>query len=378
MKIKTSIFRGYEIEADNIRMKEHLLYPGVDINSLDYSPVAYFKQYGFKVPRAISQLYARYNGIESDKYIPESLYFYYITPYLVNLNLSLSYVDKNMYYLLYPLVKQPETILHCAGSRFYLPKYEGEISRDEAGEIIAAQGDFVIKPSILSGCGRDVRLENGRCLGKDGINKILDLYKSDFIIQRPVVQHTEMARLNPSSLNTCRVYTYRPVSGGGVVLLGAGVRFGENGDFRDNASAGGGFCKIMPNGVVEDKIYRFCNINHMSLEIAKGLIHFRIPNYDMVVGVCVDLHKKIPYLDLIGWDIAIGVGGEPVLVELNQYADAEFLQVLNGPMFGEYTDDLIGRISHSKLEGKVGYKRSFDNAPEHYAYTFEMGKKYSI
>jgi hypothetical protein len=114
-------FRGLEIAMDNIRMEEQLLPEGYDSLGLPYEPLEYFKQYGFKVSSAFPALYVQYNGIVSDKYIPASLYFYYINPFLVNMNLSMAYVDKNMYCRHFPDVQQPHTILHNISERFYLP-----------------------------------------------------------------------------------------------------------------------------------------------------------------------------------------------------------------------------------------------------------------
>jgi hypothetical protein len=70
--------------------------------------------------------------------------------------------------------------------------------------------------------------------------------------------------------------------------------------------------------------------------------------------------------------------GEPVLIELNQCPDCEFIQIFNGPMFGDYTDELMERISKHHLEAITVYKRSFDNGPKQYEYNFEVGKAYSI
>lgn len=187
-----------------------------------------------------------------------------------------------------------------------------------------------------------------------------------------------MGKLNPTSLNTCRLYTYRRVGTSEYMLLGAAVRFGGKGAYRDNACTGGGFCKINDDGSVEDAIHNYRRFGWGSLKAEKGLEGLRIPNYDKVLETALRLHKSIPYMDLIGWDIAVDEEGEPVLIELNQYPDCEFLQIFNGPMFGEYTDELLERISKHHIEAVTVYKRSFENGPKQYEYNFEVGKAYSI
>lgn len=367
-------FRGLEISMDNIRMEEQLLPKGYTGEDLPYKTLDYFKQYGFKVSSAFPEIYKRCNGIESEKYIPASLYFYYISPYLVNMNLSMAYVDKNMYFRHFPDVRQPKTIIHNISGRLYT---EGmtEVSQNEAMRLLATKDRFIVKPSIESGRGRDVKMVTR---GGVTIEQVLKDYESNYIIQEIVKQHPQMARLNETSLNTIRLYTYRVIETGAYVVLGAAVRFGGKGAYRDNACTGGGFCKVNEDGSIADEIHNYCRFGWGSLKEEKNIDNLLIPNYDKVVETVLDLHKTIPYMDLIGWDIAVDEDGIPTLIELNQYPDCEFIQIFNGPMFGEYTDDLLEHISRHRIEAVTVYKRSFENGPKHYEYNFEVGKTYSL
>ncbi len=371
----TKKFRGLEITMENIRMEEQLLPEGYKGEDLPYKPLEYFKQYGFKVSSAFPEIYRRCNGIESDKYIPASLYFYYISPYLVNMNLSMAYVDKNMYSRHFPDVRQPKTIFHNMSGRFYTFGMK-EVAYDEVLKTLSQKDRFIVKPAIESGRGRDVKMWTRG--NSDDIAKILKDYESNYIIQEVVRQHSEMGKLNSTSLNTCRLYTYRRVGTGEYMLLGAAVRFGGKGAYRDNACTGGGFCKINDDGSVNDAIHNYRRFGWGSLKTEKGLEGLCIPNYDKILNTVLRLHKTIPYMDLIGWDIAVDEEGEPVLIELNQYPDCEFIQIFNGPMFGKYTDELLERISKHQIEAITVFKRSFRNGPKQYEYNFEIGKAYSI
>lgn len=371
----TKKFRGLEITMDNIRMEELLLPVGYKGEDLPYDYQPYFKQFGFKVSKAFSELYYRANGIRSDKYIPASLYFYYINPFLVNMNLSMAYVDKNAYSIHYPSVKQPRTILHNMSGRFYTEAMT-EVSLEEAVKLLAAKDRFIVKPSIESGRGRDVKLVNGG--GILTIEQVLKDYESNYIIQEVVRQHPILGQLNETSLNTIRLYTYRVIGTGEYVLLGAAVRFGGKGAFRDNACTGGGYCKVFDDGTIDDKIHNHQRFGWGSLKTEKGIENLVIPNYDKVIETVLNLHKTIPYMDLIGWDIAVDEEGVPILIELNQYPDCEFIQIFNGPMFGDYTDELMEHISKHRIEAVTVYKRSFENGPKQYEYNFEVGKAYSI
>ena len=48
---------------------------------------------------------------------------------------------------------------------------------------------------------------------------------------------------------------------------------------------------------------------------------------------------------LISWDVAIDENAEPVLIEANlQMGDIDILQPVNGPLFGELTDDVLREV----------------------------------
>ena len=47
----------------------------------------------------------------------------------------------------------------------------------------------------------------------------------------------------------------------------------------------------------------------------------------------------MPYFNLAGWDIAVGVDGEPVFIEWN--ARTELSQTAVGPAFGKFTEEVL-------------------------------------
>ena len=371
------LFRGMEIEMDNLRIEQHLLPIGNSLQGFPSGNLDYFKRFGFKISAIFSELYKKAGCPESDKYIPASLYFYYINPYLLNLNLSMAYADKNAYSNLFPNVKQPQTILKNINGKFIKEQSVDYLGFEQAIDLLKENSKFIIKPAIESGKGRDVILID-KSLSYDELKNILIQFNSDFIIQKVVEQHPLLSKLNPTSLNTARIYTYLPVGKLKHVVLGSAVRFGGPGAVRDNACAGGGFCKIHDDGHIDDKICQYKFWGRRSLIQEKGLKDFYFPSYQRAIELCLSLHTKLPYMDLVGWDIAIDINGDPVLIELNQYPDCEFIQLFNGPMFGEYTDDLLMAIKDFNTKYLPVAKRSFGKMSSHHDYNFEIGKQYSI
>ena len=52
---------------------------------------------------------------------------------------------------------------------------------------------------------------------------------------------------------------------------------------------------------------------------------------------------------MASWDLAIDKNGEPVLIEVNlMYQGIGFLQINNGPLFGDYTEDILDRCIKRK------------------------------
>lgn len=366
--MKPSIIKGFDLKADLYRLELDVAPKGFDISSIETHTVDYFKKYGFRYSSLASELFYRYNGIKSEKYIPASLYYYYIAPYLIKMDFVHAYDDKCIYSKLFPNMKQPETVMKNMNGRYYIPctsSYNGEkeIILNEAVDYLKSQDKCVIKPTMLGG-GKGVQLFDFGNNSEETIIGLLNEYKAGFIIQKPVRNSDELKRLNPTSLNTCRIYTYRRVDSSEYVVLGSAIRFGGKGAFRDNACSGGGFCRINGDGRLDDTIYRYGHFEKGSLKQDKEINSLEIPQYEKMVECCKALHRCLPYCDLVGWDITEDEEGDLILIEYNYAGDSEFLQIFNGPAFGEYTDELMEKISHPTTEDMITIRRSFVHAPE--------------
>ena len=53
------------------------------------------------------------------------------------------------------------------------------------------------------------------------------------------------------------------------------------------------------------------------------------------------LHHQAPFFKLISWDIGIDKDDEPVLIEYNCHGQSIDFQAVNGPLFGEYTEEVL-------------------------------------
>jgi hypothetical protein len=138
------------------------------------------------------------------------------------------------------------------------------------------------------------------------------------------------------------------------------IRFGGKGAIKDNASAGGGFCNVSNDGIIGDAIFRY-----QSLVVRKrseeNIGSNEIPNYQSIIDCAISLHKQLPHFDLIGWDFAIDENADPVMIEFNITPALEIPQIANGPILGEYLDDILPNIAIQNNRLVFRRKKCFSN-----------------
>jgi len=81
----------------------------------------------------------------------------------------------------------------------------------------------------------------------------------------------------------------------------------------------------------------------------------QIPHFQKAVAVCEQLHRRIPQLGLIGWDVAITSSGEIEVMEFNtNHPEIAFTEAAVGPCF---TDLRFERFSQADGAGSDGGSR---------------------
>ena len=164
-------------------------------------------------------------------------------------------------------------------------------------------------------------------------------YNRDFIIQSKLVQHPDLAKLNPTSVNTIRVLSYRRENE--VIILYAVIRIGRMGKSVDNETAGGIKADIdLATGRIKGLAFGNSTEKDMP-QTDSGVVldKYLIPSFPQVLEFVKDLHQRLPFFRLVGWDISVDTNGNPVMIEWNR--SAELSQVAHGPAFGEYTEEIL-------------------------------------
>ena len=321
--------------------KDHVMPPDFDYKARKKELSPYYADRGFKVSMMFADYFSRLSGVESDRYLSMDVYYFFVVPALNRYDFINAYIDKNIYSDLFPMVRQPLTVVKNMHGHFYR---EGqEISRDEAIEAVRNySGEMMIKPTVetCNGDGVDQIIDTSA----DSLNALFSRYDINFIVQEKARQHPELQRVNPTSLNSMRLYTYRTLEGKCEFLYSYSMlRFGGKGAVKDNTSKGGGTCLIDRDGHVDDRVFRFKHMEISSLKRETGVENLVVPCYHKVIDTLLAMHSKLPYFDYVGWDVTVDPDGEPLFIEFNLVPAIEGPQLMAGPMFAEHLDEVVER-----------------------------------
>lgn len=183
---------------------------------------------------------------------------------------------------------------------------------------------FVVKPDNGS-CGRGISVFV--YTDDEQARKYFSEIKGDVVCEEFIVQHEEMNRLNPFSVNTVRIVSV--VDSGEIILasgtLRTGARFGK---ITDNLSDGGAGAQIdLKTGIITSTGFDFDDKRYMNHPVTGvQFVGFAIPNWDKVVALVKEAHLKCSQCKLLGWDIAVTPEGAVVL-EANNSPDAFLTQL---------------------------------------------------
>ena len=172
-----------------------------------------------------------------------------------------------------------------------------------------------VRKSVGMGRGKGVSKVDSR--GKDKKALFESLIKmGKQILEELVVQSPEMAKFNPTSVNTVRCPTFRTVRG--IELAPCRFRIGQGGSFVDNAGSGGILAGIDPKtGIVfTSGRDEYCNEYITHPQTGLRFEGFQVPKWEELIAVVTEMHELFPNMGYISWDMALTDKGW-VLIEAN-------------------------------------------------------------
>ena len=154
------------------------------------------------------------------------------------------------------------------------------------------------------------------------------------ILEEIVIQHPEMAKMCPTSVNTIRIATLIGEKQQGIVY--AFLRIG-NGKVMDNVDCGGMAARVdLESGklltVGADKQGNTFDTHPMT---GTPIIGFTVPYFEEAKKMCLEAMQVVPQVRFVAWDVAITEKG-PVFIEGNSFPSHAV------PQFAAHYPDGIG------------------------------------
>ncbi len=148
-----------------------------------------------------------------------------------------------------------------------------------------------------------------------------------YLIEEPIIQHEKMMKLNPSSVNTCRIVTINNDKGE-VHFMASYIRIGNGINVVDNFNSGGMTAKVDINTgkILEDAINKEGQVFEKHPLSGTKIKDFELPFFEDAKKMCEEAAKLSENVRYVGWDVAFTPDG-PTLVEGNQYPGHDIYQV---------------------------------------------------
>lgn len=307
--------------------------------------------YGEKIPYDWHRLYTAFTGNFCVEYFPELLYIPVLERKLNPATYIRAFSDKSMLSRLFFGIEGSRIpkIFISNTNGIYSNSQEVFISKQKACDLLYNAGEVVIKPTIDSNSGKNVRfyrISGNHCEDTNqNISEILDSYQKDFVVQEAICQHRILCDLFPNSVNTFRVMTY--IHNGNVEVCPVTLRLGQGNSRVDNAHAGGMFIGVQDGKLRSQAFTEFKTVYERHPDTKVVFEGYEIPWYDKILSVAKKMHMRIPRLGILSFDFAIDDAGNVAIIEINTYGQTVwFPQEANGaPLFGEHTGDMLKLIA---------------------------------
>lgn len=294
-----------------------------------------------KVSTDFHCFYTEKTGVFSEKYIPDDVYFNRVNTYFNDKNLAKVIDNKCYYSLFFPELRQPDKLAERKGGCWFAGKQM--VTLEQAIDALCKEPAMFIKAATSSCGGRGINyIDKKECEDyRKNIKESIEHIKGDIIVQKPIVQHRDLSKLNESSVNTMRILSV--LRNGEVKIYSSLLRIGKAKSKVDNGALSVG---INNDGTLKECGY-FLSGQRFISHPDNGVVFkgYQLPSFDKAKEMVKKAHLCLPHFKMVSWDIAIGEDGEPVLIEVNlSYGEVSFHQLNNGPLFGDDTKEILDEV----------------------------------
>ena len=288
--------------------------------------IALWKPLIFNVNTAWIDMFYGISGNADYQFVPEDVFYGVIERCLNNCNASGSFVeDKNDVCFYIPKQYQPMCIARYDRGVWFDGDFN-PLNREQAAEKIRRRG------------GSNVRV----WAPKDVDLRHIESTFEGYLFQEILKQEHQVAAFNQSSINTCRIMTFRRPWSGETSAIAGMLRLGCGEGIADNLALGGVSVDIDKDGKLSDYgvDHDFGKYTeHPTSKIAfKG---FTVPYYADMCKVACEVAKKVPGYNLLSFDMIARPEGTPCIIEINATSmTLAQLQTVR-PLFGGETEEVM-------------------------------------
>lgn len=219
------------------------------------------------------------------------------------------------------------------------------LSELEAVDVLLEKQSYVIKPAFGTMRGQGVnriQLKNEREIDVCTVRNSFEEQESDFIAQEVLLQHPDVAALNPSSLNCCRVTTIYIDGHFGYSTI---IKFGRRNSNVDNwhSSYLGG---VSATGLLLGDAFDYSLNRTEKTDFGQVLKGMQLPCFKEMIGFVEQAHKKyFPNCGVIGWDVFVDNNNQVRIIEANLTCPA-FVgeQLASGTFFEPFREEINNRM----------------------------------
>lgn len=185
------------------------------------------------------------------------------------------------------------------------------------------KSQIIVKPIDLA-CGTNIEKINISDISDVKLTYDNLIKNGQLLIEDYIIQHEEMSKLYPESVNTLRIVTI--TKNNKVNIMFRSIRMGNSGNVVDNFNHGGLFTTISEEGtILKPAVDKAGNIYDNHPYSNCPIVGFKIPYFKEAIEYVKQMAISIPEVGYVGWDISITPNG-PVVVEANPFPGHDIYQ----------------------------------------------------
>ena len=158
--------------------------------------------------------------------------------------------------------------------------------------------------------------------------------KKMVVLEHQLIQHPDMARLHPGSVNTMRILTDNVK--GNVTIAYIIVKMGTGDSVCDNSGQGGILARVdEATGCIRTPATDdYFHVYDKHPDTGIPLVGYQLPMIEEAKALACQAALEIPEVGHVGWDMAIGPDG-PAIIEGNNFPGTDLCQL--APLWPEKT-----------------------------------------